>query len=725
MARYHMLGRVVDTYGNSKANENITIYLADTVTSAIIYKSKTGGTGISSVPQITSDAHGRFSFYVDDSDYNIGQLFDIVTAGLTYEDIEILITRSHSSLTNLTTDDHPQYAALSQNEIVTGKWLFSNSVSGQTPTKNTHLTRKDYVDSHTSTNILSVSAASLEQDNREREQTNIQILSVSAASDEADQKHKEWADTMFVSVSAAADEADNREREYVNVQILSISAASIEQDNRLQENIDITENKVNSHLASANVHFLESSIDIGNIAVSAHKHPSSDITDFEDIDDRISNLLTEGPNVKLTYNDGANTLEISAGAAADGGVTDHGALTGLTDYDHPQYARDDLFDSHLASASVHFLESSIDHTNIQNIGTRSHTPLDTTLDNIQSELNTHEASGSAHFLESSIDIGNIAVSAHKHPSSDITNFEDIDDRISNLLIEGNNIQLTYNDAANTLEISAAHAGAGAGETNTASNLGTGEGIYFQKVDVDLQFKSLIAGTNIDLTSTGNDITISAAHPGAGGGVTDHGALTGLTDYDHPQYARDDLFDSHLASASVHFLESSIDHTNIQNIGTRSHTPLDTTLDNIQSELNTHEASGSAHFLESSIDIGNIAVSAHKHPSSDITNFEDIDDRISNLLIEGNNIQLTYNDAANTLEISAAHAGAGGDPITGATEHAIVRAATATTLEDSGITISDTDDMVLPSTSSLKCPEKLVIPTNEPDSLENGCIWIAS
>ena len=40
-----------------------------------------------------------------------------------------------------------------------------------------------------------------------------------------------------------------------------------------------------------------------------------------------------------------------------------------------------------------------------------------------------------------------------------------------------------------------------GETSTASNLGTGSGLYKQKVGVDLQFKSLSAGTNCSLDTT--------------------------------------------------------------------------------------------------------------------------------------------------------------------------------------------------------------------------------
>lgn len=54
------------------------------------------------------------------------------------------------------------------------------------------------------------------------------------------------------------------------------------------------------------------------------------------------------------------------------------------------------------------------------------------------------------------------------------------------------------------------AGGGSGETNTASNLGAGEGVFFQKSGVDLQFKSLVAGTNVSLASDSNTITINAS-----------------------------------------------------------------------------------------------------------------------------------------------------------------------------------------------------------------------
>lgn len=46
-----------------------------------------------------------------------------------------------------------------------------------------------------------------------------------------------------------------------------------------------------------------------------------------------------------------------------------------------------------------------------------------------------------------------------------------------------------------------------GEVNTASNLGSGEGWFSAKVGVDLQFKSAVAGHGIDLSSTPDEVTI--------------------------------------------------------------------------------------------------------------------------------------------------------------------------------------------------------------------------
>lgn len=59
---------------------------------------------------------------------------------------------------------------------------------------------------------------------------------------------------------------------------------------------------------------------------------------------------------------------------------------------------------------------------------------------------------------------------------------------------------------------------GSGEANTASNLGTTTyGLYSAKVGVDLQLKSLYAGTNITMSTDANSVTINSSGGGAGDG----------------------------------------------------------------------------------------------------------------------------------------------------------------------------------------------------------------
>ena len=66
--------------------------------------------------------------------------------------------------------------------------------------------------------------------------------------------------------------------------------------------------------------------------------------------------------------------------------------------------------------------------------------------------------------------------------------------------------LTYSTVDDAY-IPVAPPGATGGEANDGSNTGTGEGLFKQKVGVDLEFKSLIAGNGIGITNNANDLTI--------------------------------------------------------------------------------------------------------------------------------------------------------------------------------------------------------------------------
>lgn len=91
-------------------------------------------------------------------------------------------------------------------------------------------------------------------------------------------------------------------------------------------------------------------------------------------------LASAGTATSSTYLRGDQTW---ATISSVGGVSDHSALAGLSANDHPQYVlsstNNNLSSSvsgHIATSSIHFVMSSIDHTLIQNVGTNTHASID-------------------------------------------------------------------------------------------------------------------------------------------------------------------------------------------------------------------------------------------------------------------------------------------------------------------------------------------------------------
>lgn len=136
--------------------------------------------------------------------------------------------------------------------------------------------------------------------------------------------------------------------------------------------------------------------------------------------------------------------------------------------------------------------------------------------------------------------------------------------------------------------------------------------------------SAVTGTKT-VTLPNADVTLGSG----GGGVTDHGALTGLVDDDHPHYHNDARGDARY---------SAVGH---------SHT-------------GTYDPAGSAAAAQAA------AIQRANHTgtqvASTISDFsEAVDDRVAALLVQGSGITLTYNDAAGTLTVAAT--GGSSDPWT--------------------------------------------------------------
>ena len=84
---------------------------------------------------------------------------------------------------------------------------------------------------------------------------------------------------------------------------------------------------------------------------------------------------------------------------------------------------------------------------------------------------------------------------------------------------GDNIQLrSLKTGTGNINLTVAASGAGneiefvnTAEINTASNLGAGTGVFAQKSTYDLQFKSIVAGSNITVTNNSTTVTIASAN----------------------------------------------------------------------------------------------------------------------------------------------------------------------------------------------------------------------
>lgn len=305
--------------------------------------------------------------------------------------------------------------------------------------------------------------------------------------------------------------------------------------------------------------------------------------------------------------------------------------TAIEKLDDQSFQIKNTVDAHLADTTIHFTESSIDHLNIQNIGTKTHADID-----------NHLVDSSIHFTEGSIDHLNImGIGTNTHDEIDTflidheTRISDIE--VGNITIGGNKIfsgdvtvlgdfevqgNLTTINSI-TLEVTDQNILLNKGGTDgSAENAG---------IDVErplgnaaLRFDSALSSKwKIGLTSALYEIVVSGIAQVISGikdfisgiktdvvnesslnaGVTIDAVLIKDGKVSGRDISIDGLSqDTHIADATIHFTEGSIDHLNIQNVGTNSHANID-----------THIADNSIHFSETSIDhlnIQNIGINSH-------------------------------------------------------------------------------------------------------------------
>ena len=200
-----------------------------------------------------------------------------------------------------------------------------------------------------------------------------------------------------------------------------------------------------------------------------HSHVLSDVTDLNSTDD-----LPEGNTNKYD-----KTVVFTGGT----NVTITGTYPNFTINDNTVSTTD--FNSHVNDSSIHFTQSSISITSSQ-----------------VSDFNTA--------VSNNVDV---STNTSERNKTLVSSTDTTSGYLSDKFVAGTNVTIsTLNSGSNEqLEVSVPNVG----EANTISSVGSGTSLVSGKVGVDLQLKSLVAGTNITLTDNGDSVTISSTASSGG------------------------------------------------------------------------------------------------------------------------------------------------------------------------------------------------------------------
>jgi hypothetical protein len=318
-------------------------------------------------------------------------------------------------------------------------------------------------------------------------------------------------------------------------------------------------NDVNTHIADTTIHFEQNEIDHGVIiGLGDNDHPQYTLSATNlALSTLVSNIQTSTVNLSSYIN--ANEASWLAG-----GATDHGALTGLfPDNDHPQYTLSstnlnlsNAYNAHAASSTVHFTQGQIDHGTVTGLGDNDHPQyvlsatnlaLSTLVTAVSSDISTHIADTTIHFEQGDIDHGSITgLGDNDHPQYVLvttnTNLSSlVNNYIANAALSGlsdTNIStpatgqvLTWNGTDWTPSTSPA----GVTDHGLLTGLEDNDHPQYTLSATNLNLSSLVGNIQTSTVDLSAYIAANQAAWSTDTNTTDHGALTGLGDNDHPQY----------------------------------------------------------------------------------------------------------------------------------------------------------------------------------------------
>jgi len=327
---------------------------------------------------------------------------------------------------------------------------------------------------------------------------------------------------------------------------------------------------------------------------------------------------------------------------------DHTALQNIGAHTHAQ------IDTHLDDTTIHFAEASIDHQNLQDSGQNTHAQID-----------THMADTDTHFTKSSIshlDLQNTGQNTHVQIDAHLANTNNphqltkadlgldlVENLKNNLGATGSptstdDVTKGYQLGSRWVEngeewvcLNSTVSTAVWKKTSIIShqdlqNIGTNSHAQLDShlADTTLHFtKSSISHQDLQNKGTNTHAQIDSHLADTTHFTKTSISHTDLQDkgtYTHAQ------IDSHLNDTSLHFTEASINHQNLQNVGTNSHAQIDTHFADASKHRIINDSTSSSTELWSSSkissELGTKIDTSHTHTKTDIANFDtSVDSRI--------------------------------------------------------------------------------------------------